>query len=793
MPLVTDSEKSAYWYVKCFNNFPGSTFASDFTLSQITATNATSLTYSNTFNLVIPASNISIDNIGEVTLFVNVTDPLSGPTPFLLGTMKLSNFNLNSTSGSFSTPVSLVINFKQTGGVLDKNDPLFKLFARKFQSFDRSNGAVTNDPLTINIFGSALSTPIVPLQDAFASLNITSTIKIPPIPSTVSFAPSSIGLPKLLSYTSTSLVFGTTVTFKHPDSLTLIDIGKVDFTVKLAADSATVGTFSIDHFSLPAGDKQYSVNITVALGTDNTTSVYQTFLRAFDSTQSVITPPNALWQGVAVPPAISAFFDYTKPLTFDPVPTVQVTMSQLSLSVLTSATSTALKFSGSATLASSANIINLQTVTFRLLATNPSTVVPGVTGPTEISSDIVVPNVDFSTNKSPTYSYSFTVNVGTAAAASPLYKLFLAEFSVGATVPTTLDAQLVAASAPIAAPAVSSFFNFTTKQSFVRSPAPSVKTLTTLDYGKLKGVSASTLSFDSTLTLANAVAANGLAVPGTFTFDFALVAPTLIVHGLEGCPETASVPEKGFVRGSVDRLEDQTRQATEDVGAKVQQRWDIRIAIRLEHVCHVVVQVIDGTMPRWGDEWGWQRGQLELEQQWMGPLWQHVGGILQPKQPRLLGQQVGSGERCQQRHGGLSNGQLQHVQQIDGKQLRRQQLQQSQHGQREEDNISVDGFKVEVDRFEKLVNSSFKVDVDTEVHEGRHRVCAVQVFEGSGYIQCIRLAGGCKDRSARPVAGQVGKKPINPFRGMGNEAGGHQFVEVNGQLSDNVLLECRLR
>ncbi|KAI9366801.1 hypothetical protein DFJ73DRAFT_755546 [Zopfochytrium polystomum] len=68
----------------------------------------------------------------------------------------------------------------------------------------------------------------------------------------------------------------------------------------------------------------------------------------------------------------------------------------------------------------------------------------------------------------------------------------------------------------------------------------------------------------------------------------------------------------------------------------------------------------------------------------------------------------------------------------------------------------------------------------------------MKVFEGSGNIQHIRLTGGFKDRSARPVAGQVGKKPINPFRGMGNETSRHQFIEVNGQLSDDTLLEFGL-
>ncbi|KAI9342469.1 hypothetical protein DFJ73DRAFT_762154 [Zopfochytrium polystomum] len=218
----------------------------------------------------------------------------------------------------------------------------------------------------------------------------------------------------------------------------------------------------------------------------------------------------------------------------------------------------------------------------------------------------------------------------------------------------------------------------------------------------------------------------------------------------------------------------------------------------------------DNTMSRLGDERGWQRGQLELEQQWMG-------------------QQFWSGEQCQQHHGGQSRGKLQLVQPLADKDSTFSRLTGSgfsdssfsnfsagsvstgkgrthscssgclsiKTGIRkgrsaavqklgilapwvaqlsvtwgtagEEDNISIDGFKVEVNRFEKLINSSFKVDVDTEVHEGRH----------------------C-DRSARPVVGQVGKKPIDPFRGMGNKTGRHQFIEVNGQLSDDILLEFRL-
>ncbi|KAI9326502.1 hypothetical protein DFJ73DRAFT_766781 [Zopfochytrium polystomum] len=66
----------------------------------------------------------------------------------------------------------------------------------------------------------------------------------------------------------------------------------------------------------------------------------------------------------------------------------------------------------------------------------------------------------------------------------------------------------------------------------------------------------------------------------------------------------------------------------------------LQVGTHRGHVLHLVVQVIDDTMSQLGDEWGWQCGQLELEQLWMGPLWQHVGGIPQHKQPQLLRQQV---------------------------------------------------------------------------------------------------------------------------------------------------------
>ncbi|KAI9329142.1 hypothetical protein DFJ73DRAFT_112855 [Zopfochytrium polystomum] len=301
MPFKTNTTMAAN--LQGFNNFVGSGFASNFSLSRLTAFTSSSLTFSNTFNLAIPQTQLSIDNIGDVTLFVNVTDTTISSTPFLLGTMQIPNLQLNSTSGSFATAMSLQVNFPTNpDGSLITTAPLFKLFQNQFQSADRrtARGEAPQEVIKVSVFGTTASTSIPVLQDAFASLNISTTVTIPAVPSTVSFSPQSIGLPKLVSYTPNTLVFSTTVTFIHPDAFTLINIGNVNFTATLSDDNSTLGTFTVNSFSLTAGDKPYPVAMTVTFSLSNgnvntSTTLYNKFLRAFDSTQPTITPPNWNW------------------------------------------------------------------------------------------------------------------------------------------------------------------------------------------------------------------------------------------------------------------------------------------------------------------------------------------------------------------------------------------------------------------------------------------------------------------------------------------------------------------